>query len=365
MILSAFVIGCATIVLTAASSNGSTAWHPYFKNVVAAAYDDGRETIAVDGQSLPHRFSVSVNTPHCTVKEADPIEFVLVLPGDVTIDGLTLRVRTPFYISTTELSNGQFARLRHLCIREYDHYGSDIIVRTRFDLDVPGCDIDRIDEYHGDPQLPALGVDLADAAVVARHLSMNTGMRGRLPGLGEWFRAMRAESDALYYWGNEALAGRRPRERSAPLQVSCELMQTITHVDIGEANPLGLKNMLGNVAELVIPSDVEREILRGHFGPDAPHAVHERHRRLGMALAHHSALAVGGSVQTADGWLNLDIDEFVLTWTGLLGFSQIDERAPLCYHMHWCTGMRLVIDIPLGEWAVVEAPPSEGGAGPD
>ena len=283
------------------------------------------------------------------------MEFVLVLPGEVHLDGIDLPVASPFYISTTELSNAQFAQLRHHGqLNRYADFAFESSMWARLDVEVAGCDLDRIFDYFSDPELPIVGVDLTDAAVVSARLSTTLRMHVRLPTLGEWFQAMRSGSPGPYWWDEGTLAERRSEGCTMPREVSCELMQELSDVNVGEQNALGIRNMLNNVAELVVPSDEERQMLRRRFGPNATEAIREPDRAAGMAISQHGALAIGGSVQTLSGWALLSADEFVATWEGILAWSQINVKQSPCYELQWATGMRLVIDLPDGEWRIRE-----------
>ena len=97
---------------------------------------------------------------------------------------------------------------------------------------------------------PVVGISWNDAKDYAAWLTLTTGFRYRLPSEAEWEHAARAGTETARFWGESAetacefanLGGLRGcadgHERAAP-------------VGSYRANPFGLHDMLGNVAEWV------------------------------------------------------------------------------------------------------------------
>jgi formylglycine-generating enzyme required for sulfatase activity/serine/threonine protein phosphatase PrpC len=94
---------------------------------------------------------------------------------------------------------------------------------------------------------PVVGVSWDAAAAYAQWLSRETGKRYRLPSEAEWEYAARANTRTLFWWGNDVgkgnahcfdcKSGLHPRQPA--------------RVGFFEANPFGLHDTAGNVAEWV------------------------------------------------------------------------------------------------------------------
>ncbi len=103
------------------------------------------------------------------------------------------------------------------------------------------------DEGWGRDNQPVINVSWQDAINYTTWLSEQTGHSFRLPSESEWEYMARAGSQATYWWGNE------PRGENANCAGCAGKLagkQTLA-VESYEANPFGIKNVAGNVAEWV------------------------------------------------------------------------------------------------------------------
>ncbi len=103
------------------------------------------------------------------------------------------------------------------------------------------------DEGWGRDNQPAINVSWQDAVSYTTWLSEQTGHTYRLPSEAEWEYVARAGTQASYWWGNE------PRGDYANCH-DCEgklAGKQPLNVESFEANPFGVKNSAGNVAEWV------------------------------------------------------------------------------------------------------------------
>ena len=103
------------------------------------------------------------------------------------------------------------------------------------------------DEGWGRDDQPAINVSWQDAVSYTTWLSEQTGHTYRLPSEAEWEYVARAGTQASYWWGNE------PRGEYANCH-DCEgklAGKQPLSVESFEANPFGVKNSAGNVAEWV------------------------------------------------------------------------------------------------------------------
>jgi len=99
----------------------------------------------------------------------------------------------------------------------------------------------------GDDNLPVHNVSWSDAQEYVNWLSRSTQKKYRLPTESEWEYAARAGTTTRYWWGNSLLPGK----------AACKGCGTDPNADLPmrvgafAANPLGLHDMTGNVAQWV------------------------------------------------------------------------------------------------------------------
>ena len=152
----------------------------------------------------------------------------------------------PFYISTTELTVGQFQRFvdatKYVTEAESDGQGAfDISPRVRRPANVWNGKSSRT----ADADYPVRSVSWQDAGRYCEWLSQIAGRTARLPTEAEWEFACRAGTQTRYSFGDRvADIAHPPRGNGAPLSIVAQ----------GPANPFGLFDMHGNVHELCLDS---------------------------------------------------------------------------------------------------------------
>jgi formylglycine-generating enzyme required for sulfatase activity len=198
-----------------------------------------------------------------------------------TADGpmRVVEVAKSFYMSETEISN-QFYRLF-----KQDHHSGFI---------------DRTDKDHADEgirlnsdQQPVLRISWTEATEFCRWLSEEAGGRFRLPSEKEWEYACRAGTDTPMWYGSldadfsrfanlaDVSVVRHITVRHSPKWMPCirgvddrEPVTAPVSRASSQANPWGLKDMHGNVAEWTLseyrPGQSQRTV-RGGSWYDRPH----------------------------------------------------------------------------------------------
>ena len=106
------------------------------------------------------------------------------------------------------------------------------------------------DKQWGRDDRPVINVSYWEARDYAQWLSEQTGYRYRLPTQAEWQYAASAGTETDYWWGNEEEAKKRANCRRGCFSKYTRLLKTTT-APVGqyEANPFGLQDTSGNVAE--------------------------------------------------------------------------------------------------------------------
>ncbi|MGQ9424645.1 SUMF1/EgtB/PvdO family nonheme iron enzyme [Gilvimarinus sp. F26214L] len=119
------------------------------------------------------------------------------------------------------------------------------------------------DEGWGRGNRPVINVSWHDAAAYALWLSEATGETYRLPTEAEWEYAARAGSTSDYWWGDEDAAGKANCKRGCDSEYTGLFSSRTAPVARFPANPFGLYDTAGNVAEWVL------DCYRDHYR-DAP-----------------------------------------------------------------------------------------------
>ena len=109
------------------------------------------------------------------------------------------------------------------------------------------------DNRWGRGNRPVINVNFEDARAFANWLSKTTGKKYRLPTESEWEYIARAETDSLFWWGNDPkdAAGRANCRRGCNSKFSGLFGAKTAPVGSYPANGFGIYDTAGNVAEWV------------------------------------------------------------------------------------------------------------------
>lgn len=109
------------------------------------------------------------------------------------------------------------------------------------------------DNRWGRGNRPVINVNFEDARAYARWLSETTGKKYRLPTESEWEYVARAETNSLFWWGNDAkdAVGRANCRRGCNSKFSGLFGAKTAPVGSYPANGFGIYDTAGNVAEWV------------------------------------------------------------------------------------------------------------------
>lgn len=109
------------------------------------------------------------------------------------------------------------------------------------------------DNRWGRGNRPVINVSFEDARAYARWLSETTGKKYRLPTEAEWEYVARAETNTLFWWGDDAkdAAGRANCRRGCNSKFSGLFGAKTAPVGTYPANGFGIYDTAGNVAEWV------------------------------------------------------------------------------------------------------------------
>lgn len=122
----------------------------------------------------------------------------------------------------------------------YDHYAE------ANDVPLPS------DRRWGRGQQPAINISWHEAMSFARWLSEQTGQRYRLPTEAEWEYVARAGSAEDYWWGSEAPGDKANCRRGCDSPYTGLLSSKTAPAGSFSANPFGVHDTAGNVAEWVL-----------------------------------------------------------------------------------------------------------------
>ncbi|MCR8922577.1 bifunctional serine/threonine-protein kinase/formylglycine-generating enzyme family protein [Dasania sp. GY-MA-18] len=165
-----------------------------------------------------------------SLSDGSPAPTMVVIPkGQLTIKGqpaYTLTVDKPLAMSSTEVT-----------FSDYDKF-------TAATGQQPAKDY-----QWGRGRRPVVGVSWQDAQDYAHWLSEETGQHYRLPKQQEWEYAHRANSTSAYWWGEKAKRGAANCRRGCNSEWSKLFSSSTAPVASYPANPYGLYDTAGNVAE--------------------------------------------------------------------------------------------------------------------
>lgn len=341
--------------------------------IVEAQYERDGTVVLVDGRAVPARFSLDPcagwlrDKPIAEV--AGPIEFVLVMPGEAAIDSVEFRAERPFYLAVAPIDQAQHAALRRRpdgMFIDYDAYADRARELAHANWRHGEAELTFIDAYLDDPQLPAVRFDVASASDVLMGLSGVLGTRARLPTLGEGYVAVRGGDGEGPFWSGD----QPPWDE---IVWAGDYEQGATRMDgawrirpAGDApttHPLGLREMIGGVADLVFPSESERRAVAARLAPREGQPSIRDDLGARYVVQAHTAVRLGGGI---DGTWDItidsvpdDLDSFealdratyanaLVNLEGLFFEGHITANAGWLYHDRWATGLRPVIELPAG-----------------
>ncbi|WP_339669966.1 bifunctional serine/threonine-protein kinase/formylglycine-generating enzyme family protein [Dasania marina] len=165
-----------------------------------------------------------------TLSDGSAAPTMVVIPkGQLTIDGqqpYTLTLDQAIAIASTEVT-----------FSDYDKFA------TATGQKLP-------DDYQwGRGRRPVVGINLQDAKDYGHWLSEETGQHYRLPTQQEWEYGHRANSSSAYWWGEKAKSGSANCRRGCDSEWSKLFSSSTAPVASYPANPYGLYDTAGNVAE--------------------------------------------------------------------------------------------------------------------
>ncbi|WP_101756968.1 bifunctional serine/threonine-protein kinase/formylglycine-generating enzyme family protein [Oceanicoccus sp. KOV_DT_Chl] len=96
---------------------------------------------------------------------------------------------------------------------------------------------------------PVVSVNFTQAKAYAKWLSEQTGEKYRLPNQAEWQHASKAGSDSAYWWGQERSKDKANCRKGCNSEFSKFFSSSTAPVGTYPANPYGLFDTAGNVAE--------------------------------------------------------------------------------------------------------------------
>ncbi|MDP6848866.1 MAG: SUMF1/EgtB/PvdO family nonheme iron enzyme [Kiritimatiellia bacterium] len=221
--------------------------------------DEARKKQAADGGAL-------------AVIEMDKdnkLELVRIPAGRLPINGKEVQLKDPFMMSVCEISNG----LYELFDPEHD---------SKY-IDAPAKDQRNRGYPANKPEQPVVRVSHDDAVRFCEWLSQKTGKRIRLPTEAQWEWACRVGTDTPLWFGScdgdfSGKANLADKHRTMnPYPTAADTIQDGHQVAAAvtqyEANPWGLKNMHGNVAEWTSTNyerDEGTKVVKGGSWRDMP-----------------------------------------------------------------------------------------------
>lgn len=177
------------------------------------------------------------------------------------------------------------------------------------------------DKGWGMGKRPAISMSYKAAETYCAWLSLKTGKNYRLPTEAEWEYAARGGTETPYYFEGDplkfqkkGLAARIGKNQKLPIQeyeYYLENSQAKTHLpDEVKANPFGLKNMLGNVAEFCADYYAPNQYAQyenGVLNPKGPVSGEEHVVRGGSYLSYAGELRCANRLYTkTTEWLRTD-----------------------------------------------------------
>jgi hypothetical protein len=193
------------------------------------------------------------------------VKLMYIPAGSYVRAGKVEQVNSPFYMAETEVSNALYAQFDATHDSKYkDMGGKD--QRTR------GIPLNK-------PTQPVVRISAERAQAFCAWLSEQTGQKVSLPTQAQWEWSARAGSDSAFWFGSEtadfsayANLADQLAKKAAPYPIVKGMNDrngVAASIDSYKANPWGLKNMHGNVAEWA--QDGNQFVACGGSWQDRPH----------------------------------------------------------------------------------------------
>lgn len=233
-------------------------WAKYLGQPVEVTNPIGMKLILIP----PGRFNMGSTQPQIEAAAAKLPSSSRSLVGSEAPQRL-VSVEHPFWLAATEVTVGQFQMFvtatGHRTAAENDGKGAERINPTT-KVNEQRADWNwKYKEFSSDPRFPVTCITLADAQAYCDWLGKRYRRRYFLPTEEQWEYACRAGSTGQWYWGDS------PTEAD-------KFVWSNSPKPVGEkpANPFGLFDMLGSVAEIALADDgspVARGGASGGLGP--------------------------------------------------------------------------------------------------
>lgn len=280
------------------------------------------------------------------------MRFVLVEPADLIVDGVQMSVERPFYIATTELTlkqAGFYAAPPGMGMKEDLERWRGIVRAKLTGLRAYQKDQEKVLAYLENWQYPYIFGSLPQAANFTANLTLHSGMYVRLPTVAEWYLAMRAGRSTAFWWGDEWDPAQAGIEMPKDIEVKMWPIDRLQAVTEGKPNPLGLYHVIGNVSEIVYPSDEERKILRHHFWEPGLHLYGERAWGKSVYTGQYTSVQLGGDVRNI---VQNNVPHGVVGLEEAIAYQQgfvrsfVDAETTVGVDVRAFKGMRLVVELP-------------------
>lgn len=270
----------------------------YQVEVTHPGYNKYLQWVTLDNKDLAYKVTLeevqAVGTvfSHTLASGGKGPSLVVVPPGSFSMGGPdedaqprhTVRFSAPLAVTRHEITFAEYERF----------------ARTE-SMPLPG------DNRWGREDRPVINISWEEAAMYARWLREETGQNYRLPTEAEWEYIAKAGKDSHYWWGDdpEGASGRANCRRSCDSSFTGLFRSESAPVGNFEANPFGVYDTAGNVAEWVADcyrptynnasasgeaytdADCERRVVRGGSMREDAAEVNSYRRRAELQHTYH------------------------------------------------------------------------------
>lgn len=322
---------------------------------------DGHEYFVGEFQ-IPSSFSVRIPNHAIEPKPdvaAATLEFVLIEPGTTTIENVVFSSTRPFYIMRDETSLLVECVLGDPVVGQYSNYEDFVnaAAQARLPRGAAGEKYQTpIRKYLENPAHPAIPMDLATASARALRLGGLSDLPVSIPTIDEWTLAaaggMPAIKDAIPQTPEEVSWLSRPSKGYQ------DLLENIRIASSGkQIGKYGLKNMFGNVDELVLTADARTRFVA--FAQSEEKRAHDEGWKL-VELRSWASVASGMGGNAATGW-DLPNDDngawrrfrrLVSAINDIVVINRITVNQRLLETDSWPTGVRFVVHCPNGDFRI-------------